>query len=203
MSKGFRQEKIRLSISEKNFLFRESRQPLWRETKDTVRNSRSQSSASRVISEVESGEYAKSTSTAQIARTNKTIRSSSYWLLLAGPRNLLRGYTSVSTRKEILELLSITNIRRDTKPSSHAAFTDGCSRFPGSDDKEKGISRYRDWAVVGISKGILFTKSRKRMRLKKTSANIKRYLSIFITLTSFIPFFFLSRGGENAITHSQ
>lgn len=46
MSKGFRQEKIRLSISEKNFLFRESRQPLWRETKDTVRNSRSQSSAS-------------------------------------------------------------------------------------------------------------------------------------------------------------
>lgn len=94
-----------------------------------------------MISEVESGEYAKSTSTAQIART---IRSSSYWLLLAGPRNLLRGYTSVSTRKEILELLSITNIRRDTKPSSHAAFTDGCSRFPGSDDKEKGISRYRD-----------------------------------------------------------
>lgn len=194
MSKGFRQEKIRLSISEKNFLFRESRQPLWRETKDTVRNSRSQSSASRVISEVESGEYAKSTSTAQIART---IRSSSYWLLLAGPRNLLRGYTSVSTRKEILELLSITNIRRDTKPSSHAAFTDGCSRFPGSDDKEKGISRYRDWAVVGISKGILFTKSRKRMRLKKTSANIKRYLSIFITLTSFIPFFFpFSRRGK-------
>lgn len=194
MSKGFRQEKIRLSISEKNFLFRESRQPIWRETKDTVRNSRSQSSASRVISEVESGEYAKSTSTAQIART---IRSSSYWLLLAGPRNLLRGYTSVSTRKEILELLSITNIRRDTKPSSHAAFTDGCSRFPGSDDKEKGISRYRDWAVVGISKGILFTKSRKRMRLKKTSANIKRYLSIFITLTSFIPFFFpFSRRGK-------
>lgn len=88
----------------------------------------------------------------QVARTDKTVRSSSYSLLLAGPRNLLRGYTHrwapVSTRKEILELLSIANIRRDTKPSSHAAFTNGCSRFSGSNDKGKGISRYHVECVL-------------------------------------------------------
>lgn len=59
-----------------------------------------------------------------------------YSFLFAGPHNLLHGYTHrsppVPARKEIFELLSVKNIRRDTESSSRTAFANGCSRFSGS-----------------------------------------------------------------------
>ena len=62
--------------------------------------------------------------------------NSSYSFLFTAPCILLRGYTHmsapVSTRKEIFEYLSITNMRWDARPSSFAVFTDGWSRFPYS-----------------------------------------------------------------------
>lgn len=46
----------------------------------------------------------------------------------------------MSTRKEMFEYLSITNIRRDTRPSSLAAFTDGWFSFPYSKCMGNGTS---------------------------------------------------------------
>lgn len=70
--------------------------------------------------------------------------NSSYSLLFAGLCILLRGYTHmsapVSTRKEIFEYLSITNMRRDTRPSSLAAFTDGWFCFSYSKCMGNGTS---------------------------------------------------------------
>lgn len=55
----------------------------------------------------------------------------------------------VSTRKEILLYLSKTNMRRDARPSSFAAFTHSWSRFPGS----RCVEEYTSSLVVGKSRG--------------------------------------------------
>lgn len=51
--------------------------------------------------------------------------NSTYVSLFAGPRSLLSGYTyisaPVSTRKKIFDSLSVTKMRRDARPPSHAA----------------------------------------------------------------------------------
>lgn len=45
---------------------------------------------------------------------------------------------TVSPKKDILEILPFTKMRRDERPSSYATVTDGCSRFPASSYKGNG-----------------------------------------------------------------
>ena len=59
---------------------------------------------------------------------------------------------SVSTRKEVSVALSVTKMRRDPRPSSSAAFTDGWTRFPASICKETGTYVHGPRTFDGNSK---------------------------------------------------
>lgn len=87
--------------------------------------------------------------------------NSSYLTLFAGPRSLLRGYTHnsapASTRKEILELLFVTKMRRDPESPSHATFTGSWPRFPDSSCKGFGtflLGRGIGQSVVSFLKNV-------------------------------------------------
>lgn len=76
--------------------------------------------------------------------------NNSYSLLIAGLRNLFRWCAHISapvfSRMGILGVLSVTNIRWDTEPSSRVAFTNGrfrCSRRTGNDTCLRGLEASR------------------------------------------------------------
>ena len=63
---------------------------------------------------------------------------------------------SVSIRKEISVALSVTKMRRDPRPSSSAAFTDGWSHFPASICEETGTCMPGPRTFGGKSKNRVF-----------------------------------------------